>query len=169
MPPSACPFRSNPDTIADRNARMLNAIGRLRPGVTLDRAQNDLTVVTGRLNAAYPDTYEEARTGFRTAAVSVEDELTRGAKPTLLILLATTGFVLLLVAANVANLALARVMGRERELAVRGALGAGRGRSHGSCSRKRGARDRGRRARLACAWLARPARVLHRPVHAAAG
>ena len=63
-----------------------------------------------------------------TVALSVHDELTREARPTLLVLLATTGFVLLLVAANVANLALARVMGRERELAVRTALGAGRGR-----------------------------------------
>ena len=58
----------------------------------------------------------------------MHDELTRQARPTLLVLLATTGFVLLLVAANIANLALARVIGRERELALRSALGAGRGR-----------------------------------------
>ena len=62
------------------------------------------------------------------SALSVHDELTRQARPTLLVLLATTGFVLLLVAANIANLALARVIGRERELALRSALGAGRGR-----------------------------------------
>ena len=58
----------------------------------------------------------------------MHDELTRQARPTLLVLLATTGFVLLLVAANIANLALARIIGRERELALRSALGAGRGR-----------------------------------------
>jgi predicted permease len=128
MPPSACPFRSNPQTIANRRGRMLTAIGRMRPGATVDRVQNDLSVVGSRLTSTYPESYDAARTGFRTVAVSVQDELTKGARPTLLILLATTGFVLLLVAANVANLALARVMGRERELAVRTALGAGRGR-----------------------------------------
>ena len=128
MPPSACPFRSNPQTIANRQARMLTAIGRLRPDASLDRVQNDLAVVSDRLNHTYPADYDAAHTGFHAAAASVRDELTRDARPTLLILLATTGFVLLLVAANVANLALARVLGRQRELAVRTALGAGRGR-----------------------------------------
>ena len=128
MPPSACPFRSNPQTIENRNARMLTAIGRLKPGATLERAQNDLAVVTSRLGAEYPDAYDTAHTGFTASALSVHDELTRQARPTLLVLLATTGFVLLLVAANIANLALARVIGRERELALRSALGAGRGR-----------------------------------------
>ncbi|HMJ86485.1 MAG TPA: ABC transporter permease, partial [Vicinamibacterales bacterium] len=128
MPPSACPFRSNPQTIANRQGRMLTAIGRLRPDATLDRVQNDLAVVSDRLNREYPADYDAAHTGFHAAAASVRDELTRDARPTLLILLATTGFVLLLVAANVANLALARVLGRQRELAVRTALGAGRGR-----------------------------------------
>jgi putative ABC transport system permease protein len=128
MPPSACPFRSNPQTMANRQGRMLTAIGRLRPDATLDRAKSDLAVVSDRLNREYPADYDAAHTGFLAAAASVRDELTRDARPTLLILLATTGFVLLLVAANVANLALARVMGRQRELAVRTALGAGRGR-----------------------------------------
>jgi putative ABC transport system permease protein len=128
MPPSACPFRSNPRTIEARNARMLQAIGRLRRGATLERAQNDLNVVTGRLGATYPDEYQPAQSGFRSAALSIRDELTRQARPTLLVLLATTAFVLLLVCANVANLTLARVIGRERELAVRAALGAGRAR-----------------------------------------
>ena len=128
MPPSACPFRSNPQTIANRQGRMLTAIGRLRADASLERAQSDLAVVSDRLNREYPADYDAAHTGFHAAAVSVRDELTREARPTLLILLATTGFVLLLVAANVANLALARVLGRQRELAVRTALGAGRGR-----------------------------------------
>ena len=128
MPPSACPFRSDPHTIENRDARMLTAIGRLRSGGTLDGAQHELTVVANRLAAAYPEAYEPSRSGFRTVALSVHDELTRQARPTLLVLLATTGFVLLLVAANIANLTLARVLGRERELAVRTALGAGRGR-----------------------------------------
>jgi putative ABC transport system permease protein len=128
MPPSACPFRSNPQTIENRNARMLTAIGRLKPGATLQRAQNDLAVVTSRLGAEYPEIYNTRNTGFQTSALSVHDELTRQARPTLLVLLAVTGFVLLLVSANIANLALARVIGRERELALRSALGAGRGR-----------------------------------------
>ena len=128
MPPSACPFRSNPQTIENRQARMLTAIGRLKPGATLQRAQSDLTVVSGRLSADYPEAYNARNTGFQSTALSVHDELTRQARPTLLVLLAVTGFVLLLVSANIANLALARVIGRERELALRSALGAGRGR-----------------------------------------
>ena len=128
MPPSACPFRSNPQTIENRNARMLTAIGRLKPGGSLERAQNDLAVVNRRLGAEYPEAYDTAHTGFTASAFLVHDELTREARPTLLVLLAVTGFVLLLVAANIANLALARVIGRERELSLRSALGAGRGR-----------------------------------------
>jgi putative ABC transport system permease protein len=126
MPPSACPFRSSKQTVENRNARMLSAIGRLRPDATLERLQSDLDTVVKRLSTEYPAQYDRSRMGFRTTALSVHDELTRLARPTLLVLLAATGFVLLLVAANVANLALARVLGRERELALRTALGAGR-------------------------------------------
>ena len=128
MPPSACPFRSNPQNIANRSFRLLSAIGRLKPGASLERARHELAVVNSRLGAEYPEAYDTAHTGFTASALSVQDELTREARPTLLMLLATTGFVLLLVAANVANLSLARVMGRQRELALRSALGAGRGR-----------------------------------------
>jgi hypothetical protein len=51
MPPSACPFRSNPQTIGNRTARMLTAIGRLKPGMTVERARSDLAVVNSRLGA----------------------------------------------------------------------------------------------------------------------
>jgi predicted permease len=127
MPVSACPFRSAPMMASDRSARMVSAIGRLRPGATLERAQRDLDVVAGRMVSAYPGAYP-ATAGFAVTALSVKDELTKSARPTLLVLLATTALVLLLVCANVANLTLARLVGRERELAVRAALGAGRGR-----------------------------------------
>jgi putative ABC transport system permease protein len=127
MPLSACPFRSAPTMALDRTDRMLAAIGRLRPGMTIERARRDLALVAARMAAAHPDAYE-AGAGFQATALSVRDELTRRARPTLLALLATTGFVLLLVCANVANLTLARLVGRERELRLRVALGAGRGR-----------------------------------------
>jgi predicted permease len=127
MPVSACPFRSSPMMANDRTDRMVSAIGRMRPGLTIDRVRNDLALVAAGMAAAHPNAYE-ASAGFEVTALAVRDELTRRARPTLLLLLATTGFVLLLVCANVANLTLARVAGRERELKLRVALGAGWGR-----------------------------------------
>ena len=129
MPVAACPFRSAPSMAEDRAMRMVSAIGRMRPGVSLERASRDLDVIAKRMAATYPDAYKgAAAAGFTTRALSIKNELTRRARPTLLVLLATTLFVLLLVAANVANLTLARMVGRERELSLRTALGAGRGR-----------------------------------------
>jgi predicted permease len=127
MPVSACPFRMDPMMAEERGHRMVSAVGRLKPGITLERARADLAVVASRFQSAYPKDYPKD-SGFTTTALSLRDELTHGARPTLLVLLATTGFVLLLVCANVANLSLARLVGRDRELSLRAALGAGRGR-----------------------------------------
>jgi putative ABC transport system permease protein len=127
MPVSACPFRSAPMMAEDRTMRMVSAVGRLRPGVGVERARRDLSVVAKRMASAYPEAYPAAA-GFEVSALTVKDELTKRARPTLLALLATTAFVLLLVCANVANLTIARLVGRERELALRAALGAARGR-----------------------------------------
>ena len=131
MPTSACPFRQRPAVLEGQTARMLSTIGLLKPGVTLARAQGDLAVVARRLQgefaSKYPGDYGSG-SGFTATADLVKSELTKQARPTILILFATTGFVLLLVCANVANLTLARLVGRERELTLRAALGAGRGR-----------------------------------------
>ncbi len=125
MPVSACPFRSSQEMREGRSHRMVSAVGLLKRGASLARAQGDLATVSKRLAAEYPGDYDAAA-GWTAGAVSVQDELTRQARPTILVLFATTGFVLLLVCANVANLTLARLVGRERELALRSALGAGR-------------------------------------------
>ncbi len=127
MPTSACPFRSNPGTIANRNARMLNVFGRLKPGVTIDRFQQEAALIARRLEQEYPAFYPKAL-GYTANASLLRDDLTREAKPLLLILLAAAAFVLLIGCANVANLILARMARREQELVIRTALGAGGGR-----------------------------------------
>ena len=127
MPTSACPFRSDPRTVESRNARMLRAFGRMKDGISLSKAQADLDLVSNRLEQEYPDYYPTAR-GHRTVATSLQEEMTVNFRATLLVLLGTAGFVLLIVCASVANLMLARLVRREREMAVRSAMGATRGR-----------------------------------------
>jgi putative ABC transport system permease protein len=127
MPTVACPTRSSDRVIANRNFRMMNVFGRLKPGVTVEQARADLSAIAGNLQRAYPDAYPENR-GYVATLAPLQEELTRQAKPTFLILLGTAGLVLLIACANVANLTLARLMQREREMAIRAAMGAGRGR-----------------------------------------
>ncbi|HYK42172.1 MAG TPA: ABC transporter permease [Thermoanaerobaculia bacterium] len=124
MPVSACPFRSNPRLENNRRGRMLTVFGRLKPEVTIAAARTELNGVAGRLAREYPDAYPKG--GFLVTPVSLREEMTKTARPTFLILLSTVGLVLLLACANVANLSLARLIRREREMALRSALGADR-------------------------------------------
>ena len=127
MPRSACPFRMSTGERERRGSGMASALGRRRPGRTLENAQSDLASVGQRLQLAHPKLYPAER-GYQLTATPLRREFTRDFESTLLILVSTAGFVLLIVCASVANLAVARTMRRDRELALRTALGASQGR-----------------------------------------
>jgi predicted permease len=104
--------------------RVLKAIGRLRPGVSLERASAEMQVIGDRLEARYPKFNE----GFTAWVGPLANEIVGDSRPTLLILLSGAVFLLLIAVANVANLLLARTLERRHEIGVRAALGADRGR-----------------------------------------
>ncbi len=109
---------------ACRSCQHLKVLARLREGVGPDLARGDLEAIQGRLRAAYPRDYDSSR----IAVMPVEEVLVGAARPALLVLFGAVCCLLLIVCANVASLLLARAAKRQREVAVRSALGAGRGR-----------------------------------------
>jgi putative ABC transport system permease protein len=129
MPTSACPFRAQAQRQLTTNRRpfSVQVFGLLKKGVSPATATTEVATVAERFKRDFPKDYP-ATTGFYARTASVLERLTVGARQLLLILLGTTGLILLIACANVANLTLARMLRRDRELAMRTALGAGRGR-----------------------------------------
>ena len=127
MPVTACPFRNGEGWRTTRTARGLTVFGKLQDGEDLAGLEGDLSTVAGRLHSEYPEAYPDSR-GFQTTAIPLKEQLTSQARPTLWVLLGTSLALLLIVCTNLVNLTLARHVGREREMSIRTALGAGRGR-----------------------------------------
>jgi putative ABC transport system permease protein len=111
------------DNQATRNNYFINLVGRLKPGVTVEQAQQDTSAIAKNMYGEIP-----GNAGVSALVVPVQEQLAGDSRTGLLVLLGAVAFVLLVACVNVANLLLARASAREKEMAIRASLGAGRAR-----------------------------------------